>query len=113
MMHDTDCAEDWFACAIPLQSTWEPVDLSPFNTLRFTLYTDEECGGLVRLEDANGTESADFEIETMAPHPGQENTINLSLDAFVTDDLNTKEIKLLKFIGYKGAAFYISEVCLE
>jgi len=113
MMHDTNSKDDWFACAIPLQSTWDPVDLSEFDALKFTLYIDEECGGVVRLEDDSGVESADFELETMAPSPGEENTVTVALGAFEMDEINFKEIKLLKFIGYKGAAFYISEICLE
>ena len=47
LVHDTASKEDWFACALPLQSSWDPLDISEFNTLKFTLYTDEECGGMV------------------------------------------------------------------
>jgi len=113
MIHDTSSPDDWFACAIPLDNSWDPVDLSGFTLLKFTLYTDEEVGGLIRLEDEEGVESSDFEIETMAPAPGEEHALTLALEVFSQDGLNMQKIKLLKFIGYKGAAFYISEICLE
>ena len=102
-----------FACAIPLKPDWTPVDISQFTLLKFTLYADDDCGGLVRLEDSNKVESEDFDIETMAVNPGEENALSLSLAALANEKIDLTSISLLKFIGYKDAAFYISEITVE
>jgi|TARA_R110000824_G_scaffold368988_2_gene558376 hypothetical protein len=115
LVHDSDSKEDWFACAIPLQSSWDPVDVTNFNLLKFTLYTDEVCGGLVRLEDEGGEESGDFELDMLNMGAGEEHTVTVALAAFTGEPskCDLKTAKLLKFVGYKGAAFYVSEICLE
>ena len=115
MEHDPSSKEDWFACAVPIRQDWEAEDLSSNSLLRFTLYMDDPCGGLVRLEDAHGTESADFEIETAAPSGGEEHNITVALAALEdgVEKLDLSAIKLLKVIGYKGAAFYLSEIFVE
>ena len=115
LVHDISSKEDWFACALPLQSSWDPLDISEFNTLKFTIYTDEECGGMVRLEDERGEESQDFELEMLQAGAGEEHVITVALAAFTREpsQCDLKTVKLLKFVGYKGAAFYVSEICLE
>ena len=74
---------------------------------------DEECGGLIRFEDANGVESADFELENAAAIGGQEHNISVSMDAFEIEDIDFTKTKSLKVIGYKGAAFYLSEIVAD
>ena len=115
LVHDSTSKQDWFACAIPLQSSWDPLDVTEFNVLKFTVYTDEECGGLVRLEDESGEESGDFELDMLDAGSGEEHTVTVALDALTMEPskCDLKSAKLLKFIGYKGAAFYVSEICLE
>ena len=46
---------------------------------------------------------------------GEEHTVSVALEAFTREPskCDLKSVKLLKFIGYKGAAFYVSEICLE
>ena len=87
--------------------------MSNASTLKFTIYMDEDCGGLVRLEDANGVESADFELENAAAIGGEEHNIAVSMEAFKIDELDFTKIKTLKVIGYKGAAFYLSEIVAD
>lgn len=115
LVHDSTSKEDWFACAIPLQSSWEPVNATNFNLLKFTLYTDEVCGGLLRLEDEDGEESGDFELDMLNVRGGEEHTVTVALAALTGEPskCDLKAVKLLKFVGYKGAAFYVSEICLE
>jgi hypothetical protein len=113
LQYDPEAKDDWFASAIPLKPDWEPVDISKFTTIKFTLYSDDECGGLVRLEDNNKVESADFEIETMAVTPGEENSVTLALAAFDNEKIDLTSVSLIKFIGYKDSAFYVSEIILE
>lgn len=113
LQYDPAAKDDWFASAIPLKPDWEPVDISKFTIIKFTLYSDDKCGGLVRLEDSNKVESADFDIETMAVNPGEENTVTLALAAFDNEKIDLTSVSLMKFIGYKDAAFYVSEIILE
>ena len=45
MVYDQHAKEDWFACAIPIQSSWEPVDASKFTELSLNLYSEDGGGG--------------------------------------------------------------------
>ena len=110
MIHDTNSGEDWFACALPLNNSWEKVDISKFTTLEFCLYTNEENTGVVRLEDEDNVESKDVEID---PVPGEETQISIKLNSLKSRGLDYKKIRLLKIIGYKGSSFYVSELRLE
>ena len=113
MVHDTHSRDDWFACAVPLRSSWEPADISEFSTLSLILYSEGGEGGLIRFEDESGLESADLHIEDSLGSFAEELPIDIDISCLKDEDLNIEAIKLLKFIGYKGAAFYISEVCLK
>ena len=113
MVHDTHSRDDWFACAIPIQNTWEPMDISEFDELPLVLYSEGNEGGFIRFEDESGQESKDFHINDLIGCKSEESSVSVLLDRLHDQGLNTKAIKLLKFIGHKGAAFYISEVCLK
>ena len=60
MVHDERSPHSWFAAALPTQSSWEPCDISEFNSLSFTIYMEEGGGGIVRIEDSSGNESEDI-----------------------------------------------------
>jgi hypothetical protein len=115
LVHDSSSKEDWFAGVIPLQSSWDCLDITEFTTLKLTIYTDEECGGMIRMEDESGEESQDFELELLQAKAGEEHSITIALETFTREPsrCDLERAKLLKFVGYKGAAFYVSEICLE
>ena len=113
MVHDTHSRDDWFACAIPLRSSWEPVDISEFNTLSLVLYSEGNEGGFIRFEDSSGTESKDFHIDDFHNGGSEEASASIDLNRLKDQELDSTAIKLLKIIGYKGAAFYVSEVFLK
>ena len=113
MVHEERSPQDWFAVALPTQSSWEPCDISSFQSLCFTIYMEEGGGGIVRLEDSSGEESEDFLLTDMVKDFNDESSVEIDLNPLKESSLNMEQIKLIKFIGYKGAAFYISEVCLQ
>ena len=113
MVHDERSSNPWFATALPTQSSWEPLDISEFNSLCFTIYMEEGSGGVVRLEDASGNESGDIILSDIVEEFNDESSVEIDLNPLKESKLDMEKIKLLKFIGYKGAAFYISEVCLQ
>ena len=108
MVHDTLSRDDWFICAIPLRSSWEPVDISEFDALSLILYSEGNEGGFVRFEDKSGTESKDFHIDDFHSGEPEEASVSIDLGCLKDQELDIKAIKLLKIIGYKGAAFYVS-----
>jgi hypothetical protein len=115
MIYDYQSDDDWFACVIPLQMSWEPVDISKFKALRFDLYTEENQTGCIRFEDESGMESIDLDIDTSELSLAKEHTLSFDLSPLQDrqcNELDIKKIRLLKFIGHKGACFYISEVRL-
>tara|TARA_Y100000592_G_scaffold18799_1_gene28766 strand:- start:20292 stop:20765 length:474 start_codon:yes stop_codon:yes gene_type:complete len=106
--------QDWFASAIPLSSDWSGVDISNFEHLTFNIYSEHAIGGLIRLEDEDQVESADFEIEkSMAPE--KDVSVRVRVQALLegADNFDKQKCRLLKIVGYKGAAFYLSEICIE
>tara|TARA_B100001778_G_C18258744_1_gene481213 strand:+ start:56 stop:520 length:465 start_codon:yes stop_codon:yes gene_type:complete len=111
MVYDRKSPQDWFAAVIPTQNSWEPSDLSKFNTLSFNIYIEEGSQGLVRFEDCKGKESNDFKFNDVVDRESCSAEINLK--SIKKSELNMKSVKLIKFIGYKDAAFYISEVSLQ
>ena len=113
MVYDDHSKEDWFACAIPIQNTWEPFDASNFKNLSLNLYSENGEGGVIKFEDNSNKESRDFNISELMNNPSEEQHISIPLSSIKENGLNTKELKLIKFIGYKESAFYISEVCLK
>ena len=82
LVHSASAPENWFAIAIPLSPTWAPQDLQPYRSLCFTIVA------------AEGSEEASIEIP---------------LGDF-GESLDITSIKLIKFIGYKNSAFYISQI---
>ena len=113
MVHDTHSRDEWFACAIPLRSTWEPLDISEFDKLTLVLYSEGNEGGFIRFEDESGQESKDFHIDDFHSGESEEASVSIDLGRLKDQGLDIKAIKLLKIIGYKGAAFYVSEVSLK
>jgi len=113
MVHDTHSRDDWFACAIPLQGSWKPVDITKFKELSLILYSEGDEGGLIRFEDESGLESRDFHLDDLVERFSGEASIDIGLDGLENQKLNTKAVKLIKLIGCKGAAFYVSEVRLK
>jgi len=113
MVHDQRSSQDWFVAALPIQSSWSPCDISEFDSLCLTVYMEEGSGGLIRFEDSSGVESKDFRLTDIITEFDNESSIEIDLKELKEADLNKKEVKLIKFVGYKGAAFYISEVCLQ
>ena len=59
---DTTSSEDWCACAVPIQSTWDPVDISEFKTLALTVYREGDSGGVLRLVDDQDNESQEYNL---------------------------------------------------
>ena len=110
--HDLNSKHDWFACAIPVDSSWEASDISNFDSLNFKLYSDQQVGGLIRLEDSDQNESLDFDFTNLIDLES-EVSIKVSLDRFFNKSFDPKKCRLLKIIGLKSSAFYISEVTLE
>jgi hypothetical protein len=49
----------------------------------------------------------------MAVTPGEENSVTLALAAFDNEKIDLTSVSLIKFIGYKDSAFYVSEIILE
>tara|TARA_Y100000592_G_scaffold27638_3_gene44017 strand:+ start:15358 stop:15828 length:471 start_codon:yes stop_codon:yes gene_type:complete len=113
MVHDERSPHSWFAVALPTQSSWEPCDISEFSSLSFTIYMEEGSGGIVRIEDSSGNESEDMLLSDIVKEFNDESSVEIDLNPLKESALDMENIKLIKFIGYKGAAFYISEVCLQ
>ena len=111
LIHDKNSDEKWFACALPLEKSWEPYDLTLFRALRFTICATQGSGGLLRLEDDRGQESDDFNFSYLIPPDLSKVVIKASLSDFA-GEMETSRVKLLKFIGYKHSAFYISQISL-
>jgi len=113
MEYDDRSADDWFVGVLPLLKDWEPTDISEFSSLHFTLYSDESCGGLLRLEDSELLESKDFDLSDVSLKISEENYVTVPLNDAFYDGIDTKKARLLKFIGYTNSAFFISEIYLE
>lgn len=114
LQHNEGSSQDWFATAIPLSSDWGSVDISNFEHLTFNIYSEHSIGGLIRLEDEAQFESADFEIEkSMVPE--KDISVRVRIQALLegNGEFDEQKCRLLKIVGYKGAAFYLSEICVE
>jgi hypothetical protein len=109
LVHSASAPENWFAIAIPLSPTWAPQDLQTYRSLCFTIVAAEGSGGVVRLEDGAGSESLDFNFSSLLKGEGEEASIEIPLGDF-GESLDITSIKLIKFIGYKNSAFYISQI---
>ena len=113
LVHDTRSSEGWFAAALPMDSSWAAVDICDFTELKFMYFSDLPYGGLVRVEDGQGIESKDYKLEGSQFIAGEESLISIPLDEDFLGEVNAEQVKLVKFIGYEAAAFYISELRLE
>lgn len=112
--YDDASDQDWFAAAIPLSPDWGSIDISNHKHLTFNIYSEQMIGGLVRLEDSEGVESTDFKLEKSIV-PETDVSVRVRIQALLDESgaFNKQKCRLLKIIGYKGAAFYVSEISLE
>ena len=109
LVHSTSSSEDWFAIALPLGPGWDPEDLQLYRSICFTIVAREGSGGVVRLEDKVGAESLDFDFSSLLRGEGEEISLEIPLQDF-GESFDRAAVKLIKFIGYKNSAFYISQI---
>lgn len=110
LIHDSNSGTaDWFALALPLHPTWEAQSLEGCKSIYFTIVARSGSGGLIRLEDGEGVESLDFDFSPFVVKEGEEIVLEIPLADF-GESVNLTNIKLIKFIGYKNSAFYLSRI---
>ena len=109
LIYKDSCSADWFAIALPLNSNWGPQSLHSCRAIYFTIAAREGSGGVVRLEDGGGIESLDFDFSSLLGENTEEVVIEIPLEDFGAS-LDITSVKLMKFIGYKDSAFYISRI---
>jgi hypothetical protein len=104
----------YVVCALPLQPTWQAVDISSHHVLRFSIRVlGSPADVLVSLvsQDPNGSEreSSPYVLKSTALEGGEWIGISIPLPHFAAS-VDLQRIRLVKFVGFASFQFQLARI---
>jgi Phytanoyl-CoA dioxygenase (PhyH) len=108
----------YIVCALPLQPTWLPVDVTPYGALQFSIRvpalgpSDIYVNLVSQSEEGVEHNSCELSLHEQGLQPGEWTDLSLPLDQFTGDGFDRKSVRLVKFVSHQSCRLELSKIYL-
>jgi hypothetical protein len=105
-------------CALPLQPSWQPVDVTRYRTLQFAIRLlvpapkDLYVSLVSQGEDDREHNSCELSLRERSLEPGPWIDLSVPLEQFVGDGFELRSVRLVKFVAHQSCRFQLAKIYL-